>query len=50
LLHLRPVKVASTDGLRASLAEGAQIGDRVALNLPDDVSDGSRVRPVEPAR
>lgn len=50
LVHLRPVKVASTDGLRASLAEGAQIGDRVALNLPDDVSDGSRVRPVEPAR
>jgi membrane fusion protein (multidrug efflux system) len=50
LVHLRPVKVATTDGLRASLAEGAQVGDRVALNLPDDVGDGSKVRPIEPNR
>jgi membrane fusion protein, multidrug efflux system len=50
LVHLRPVKVATTDGLRASLAEGAQVGDRVALNLPDEVSDGSKVRPIEPNR
>ena len=47
LVHFHPVKVASTDGLRASLAEGARVGDRVALNLPDEVSDGSRVRPLE---
>jgi membrane fusion protein, multidrug efflux system len=47
LVHLRPVKVASTDGTRASLAEGARVGDRVALNLPDEVSDGSKVRPIE---
>jgi membrane fusion protein (multidrug efflux system) len=46
-VHIRPVKVASTDGLRASLAEGGQVGDRVALNLPDEVGDGSRVRPIE---
>jgi len=50
LVHLRPVKVATTDGLRASLAEGAQVGDRVALNLPDEVGDGSKVRPIEPSR
>jgi membrane fusion protein (multidrug efflux system) len=50
LVHLRPVKVATTDGLRASLAEGAQVGDRVALNLPDEVGDGSKVRPIEPNR
>ena len=50
LVHLRPVKVASTDGLRASLAEGAQVGERVALNLPDEVGDGSRVRPIESKR
>jgi membrane fusion protein, multidrug efflux system len=50
LVHLRPVKVATTDGLRAALAEGAQVGDRVALNLPDEVGDGSRVRPIEPNR
>jgi hypothetical protein len=50
LVHLLPVKVASTDGTRASLAEGARIGDRVALNLPDEVGEGSRVRPIEPGR
>jgi membrane fusion protein, multidrug efflux system len=47
LVHLQPVKVASTDGTQASLAEGARVGDRVALNLPDEVGDGSRVRPIE---
>jgi membrane fusion protein, multidrug efflux system len=47
LVHLRPVKVASTDGTRASLAEGVRVGDRVALNLPDEVGDGSKVRPIE---
>ncbi len=50
LLHLQPVKVASTDGTRASLAEGARVGDRVALNVPDEVGDGSRVRPIETKR
>ncbi|MEJ0016281.1 MAG: efflux RND transporter periplasmic adaptor subunit [Acetobacteraceae bacterium] len=49
-VKLQPVKVANTDGLRASLAEGARVGERVALNLPDEVSDGSRIRPVENAR
>ncbi len=46
LVHLRPVKVASTDGIRASLADGATVGARIALNLPDGVVDGSRVRAV----
>jgi membrane fusion protein, multidrug efflux system len=46
LVHLRPVKVISTDGIHASLADGATVGARIALNLPDDVGDGSRVRPV----
>ena len=50
LVHLQPVKVASTDGTHASLAEGARVGDRVALNLPDEVGDGSRVRPIEGKR
>jgi membrane fusion protein, multidrug efflux system len=49
-VRIRPVKVASTDGMRASLAEGGQVGERVALNLPDEVSDGSRVRPIENSR
>jgi membrane fusion protein, multidrug efflux system len=50
LVHLRPVKIASTDGIRASLADGAAIGARIALNLPDGVVDGSRVRTVNAGR
>jgi hypothetical protein len=38
--------VASTDGINASIASGAAVGTRVALNLPDEVTDGSRVRAV----
>ena len=49
-VHLKAVKVASTDGAVASLGDGARVGDRVALNLPDEVSDGGRIRPVESNR
>jgi len=45
-VHLQPVKVASTDGINAALADGATVGQRVALNLPDEVGDGGRVQPV----
>jgi RND family efflux transporter MFP subunit len=45
-VHLQPVTVAGTDGVSAALADGATIGQRVALNLPDDVGDGGRVQPV----
>jgi membrane fusion protein, multidrug efflux system len=45
-VHLQPVKVAGTDGLTATLADGATVGQRVALNLPDEVGDGGRVQPV----
>jgi membrane fusion protein, multidrug efflux system len=50
LVHFQPVKVATTDGVRVSLAEGARIGEHVALNLPDEVADGSRVRPIDNSR
>ena len=46
LVHMRPVTVASTDGMRAMLAEGAKLGDKIAVNLPDEVSDGGRIQPV----
>jgi hypothetical protein len=45
-VHLQPVTVANTDGITASLAQGATVGQRVAINLPDEVSDGGRVQPV----
>jgi membrane fusion protein, multidrug efflux system len=50
LVHLRPVKVASTDGSKVSLADGVRVGDRVVLNLPSEVSDGDRVQPVTVSR
>jgi membrane fusion protein (multidrug efflux system) len=45
-VHLRPVTVANTDGIHASLAQGATVGQRVAINLPDEVGDGGRVQAV----
>jgi membrane fusion protein (multidrug efflux system) len=50
LVQLRPVKVASTDGVRVSLSDGVKVGDRVAINLPDEVADGARVQPVLASR
>lgn len=47
-VHLHPVTVASTDGSNVALAEGASVGQRVALNLPDEVGDGAKVRLAGP--
>jgi membrane fusion protein (multidrug efflux system) len=49
-VHLRPVTVATSDGINASLAEGATVGQRVAINLPDEVTDGGRVQVVAGGR
>ena len=49
-VHLLAVKVAGTDGTNATLAEGATVGQHVALNLPDEVADGSRVQPLTAAQ
>ena len=46
IVRFRPVKVAQTDGVRVSLSEGVKRGERVAINLPDEVADGSTVQPV----
>jgi hypothetical protein len=49
-LRYKPVRVASTDGNAVSIAEGLAAGDRLAINLPDEVSDGSRVQPIASTR
>jgi membrane fusion protein, multidrug efflux system len=49
VVHLRPVKVASTDGTMVSLAGGVRIGEQVAVNLPDEVADGGRVQRIDTA-
>ena len=50
LVHLRPVKVASTDGTTVALAEGAAVGERIVLNLPDEIGNGDRVQTVVAGR
>jgi hypothetical protein len=40
------VKVASTDGMMVDVAEGVSPGDKVALNVPNEVTEGSHIRPV----
>lgn len=47
-VHFLPVTVARTDGISASLTDGAVVGHQVVLNLPDEVSDGGRVQPAKP--
>jgi membrane fusion protein, multidrug efflux system len=49
-VRMRPVKVASTDGGTISLAEGLKPGEKIAINVPDEVTDGSRVQPVAATR
>jgi membrane fusion protein, multidrug efflux system len=50
ILRFKQVKVASTDGNVISLADGLKSGERIAVNLPDEVTNGSRVRAVAPRR
>jgi membrane fusion protein, multidrug efflux system len=49
-VRFRPVKVASTDGSVVSLAEGLAPGEKIAVNVPDEVTNGSRVQPVSAAK
>jgi RND family efflux transporter MFP subunit len=45
-IHFRPVRIASAGGNLTRIAEGLQVGDRVVLNLPDDVADGTKIEPI----
>lgn len=45
-LRFKPVRVASTDGNTISIADGLSVNDKIAINLPDEVTNGSRVQPV----
>jgi membrane fusion protein, multidrug efflux system len=45
-LRYKPIKIASTDGNTVTVAEGLRQGDRVAINLPDEVTNGSKVQPI----
>jgi len=45
-LRYRPIRVASTDGNTVTVAEGLRQGDRIAINLPDEMTDGAKVQPI----
>jgi RND family efflux transporter MFP subunit len=47
-VHYRPVVVADDDGTVVRLASGLKAGERVALNLGNEVEDGSPVQIVNP--
>ena len=46
ILHFRPVQVESTDGTNVRIANGIRAGEKVAVNVPDEVSDGSKIQPI----
>jgi len=46
VVQFRPVKVAATDGSIVSLADGLKPGEKIAINVPDEVTNGSRVQPI----
>jgi RND family efflux transporter MFP subunit len=50
VVRFRPVKVASTDGAIVSLTEGLKPGERIAINVPDEVTNGSRIQPIIASR
>jgi RND family efflux transporter MFP subunit len=50
IVRFRTVKVASTDGAVVSLSDGLKTGERIVINLPNEVTNGSRVQPVTLAR
>ena len=50
-IKLTPIEIAGTDGASVKIASGLGEGVRVALSLPNTVSDGAKVNPsaVSPA-
>ncbi|HEX7969376.1 MAG TPA: efflux RND transporter periplasmic adaptor subunit [Stellaceae bacterium] len=48
-VQFRAVKLGQTDGSLVAVTEGLQAGDLVARDVPDEVTDGSRIQPVKTA-
>ena len=43
-VRFRPIRVASTDGIVSNIAEGLKPGEKVGLNVPNDVIEGAKIR------
>jgi len=44
-VKFRPVEIGATDGIVINIAQGVKPGENVALNVPNEVTDGTKVRP-----
>mgnify|MGYP000653253519 CR=1 FL=1 len=40
------VSVGATDGAQVVVTQGVREGDTLAINLPDEITDGARIQPV----
>jgi membrane fusion protein, multidrug efflux system len=49
-VKFRPIRVVGTNGTAVDVAEGIAVGEKVAVNLPGDVTDGSRIQPITVAK
>jgi RND family efflux transporter MFP subunit len=45
-VRFRQVRVAGTDGMVVDVAEGVKPGEKVGLNVPNDVIEGAKVRAI----
>lgn len=43
-VRFRPIRVASTNGIVSNVAEGLKPGEKVGLNVPNDVIEGAKIR------
>lgn len=48
VVKFRPITVSATDGANINVSAGLRPGEQVAVNLPDEVIDGSRIQAVLP--
>jgi hypothetical protein len=42
----RPVAVTNDDGVHVSISSGLRVGERIALNIGDNVPENGKVQPI----
>ena len=46
VVRFKQVTIASTEGNIVSLLDGVQPGEKVAINVPDEITNGTRIQPI----
>ena len=46
VVQFRDIKIGNTDGTVINILDGVQAGEKVVLNVPNEVTSGARVRPT----